>query len=121
MCAQLLDIDTVGIYDSFFELGGHSLLATQFAAQIKDKLYVEVPLRVLFERPTVVELAKYIDSSESGQAAEVADLLDQVSQMSEEDVLALLGEQTESDLSIELVGSAGSAGSAVAGRSTDDE
>ncbi|NNC07214.1 amino acid adenylation domain-containing protein, partial [Corallococcus exiguus] len=61
--AQVLGIARVGVRDSFFELGGHSLLATQVAARVRTRLGQEVPLRTLFEAPTVEALARRISSS----------------------------------------------------------
>src|SRR5262249_16004882 len=58
---ELLKRDRVGIDENFFDLGGHSLLATQLIARVRSTFNVEVPLRALFESPTVKALAKQIE------------------------------------------------------------
>jgi amino acid adenylation domain-containing protein len=55
--AEVLSVDQVGINDNFLDLGGHSLLATQIVARVQDCLDVEVPVRTLFESPTVADMA----------------------------------------------------------------
>ena len=59
---KLLKYEVIGRTDNFFNLGGHSLLATQLIARIRDKFKVELPLRKVFESPTINELATYIDT-----------------------------------------------------------
>ncbi|MDC0671967.1 non-ribosomal peptide synthetase [Nannocystis radixulma] len=58
---DVLGARAVEVHDDFFELGGHSLLATQVVARLRDLVAVPVPLRVLFERRTVAQLAAYLD------------------------------------------------------------
>jgi fengycin family lipopeptide synthetase B len=62
--AVMLRLDKVGIHDNFFDLGGHSLLATQAVSRIRGALRKDIPLRNLFEAPTVSELALLVAKSD---------------------------------------------------------
>ncbi|WP_235941328.1 non-ribosomal peptide synthetase [Paenibacillus puerhi] len=63
---QVLHAETVGVHDHFFDLGGHSLKATVMAGEIHKQLQVKIPLRELFQRPTIRELGEYIEQSLTG-------------------------------------------------------
>jgi amino acid adenylation domain-containing protein len=64
---ELLGVAPVGIHDNFFELGGHSLLATQMVEALRQEFAVEMPLRRLFETPTVATLATAVAQGQAEQ------------------------------------------------------
>jgi len=69
---ELLRLNQVGVHDNFFELGGHSLLATQVISRVRQLFQQEMPLRTLFEAPTIAELAQRIEASRRGGPSETS-------------------------------------------------
>jgi amino acid adenylation domain-containing protein len=80
ICAEILGVEQVGIHDNFFELGGHSLLATRVITRLRETFQVELPLRTLFEAPTVEGLALAITQMqvEDEDAEEMARLIEEI-------------------------------------------
>jgi amino acid adenylation domain-containing protein len=58
--AEVLKVKEIGVHDNFFDLGGHSLLATQVISRVRGGFQVNMPLRTLFEMPTIAELSNAI-------------------------------------------------------------
>jgi amino acid adenylation domain-containing protein len=86
--SQVLRLPRIGIHDNFFDLGGHSLLAVQVVSRIRQTLQVELPVRALFESPTLAELAVNITQSQLTARAddEAMRLLAEVEALSADDV-----------------------------------
>jgi len=80
MLGPLLGLQAIDVNANFFSLGGHSLLGTQLIARLRDAFGVELPLRAVFEAPTVTELAAQIERL----------LLARIESMSEEEATRLL-------------------------------
>jgi len=79
---DVLQVEKVGIHDNFFEIGGHSLRATQVVSRIAGAFEVDLPLRTIFDAPTVAELAEFVE----------AKILEEISQLSEDEARRLVPE-----------------------------
>jgi acyl transferase domain-containing protein len=85
---SLLGIDEVGVEDNFFRLGGHSLLATQLTSRVRDTFQIALPVRSLFEAPTVAAFAKRIAQALAEQLDPA--MLTELEQLSREEAQAIL-------------------------------
>ncbi|HYR11862.1 MAG TPA: amino acid adenylation domain-containing protein, partial [Longimicrobium sp.] len=66
--SEVLAKGGIGVRDNFFAVGGHSLLATQVMARVRDRCRADLPLRALFDNPTVETLARAVDGAARTEA-----------------------------------------------------
>jgi acyl carrier protein len=90
--ADILELDEVGIHDNFLDLGGNSLAATRIVSQVFASFQIQVPLRSLFQSPTVAEMAAVIAEHENNRIAhpELKQILDELESLSEEEARRLI-------------------------------
>jgi acyl carrier protein len=95
--AETLGVERVGMNDNFFDLGGHSLMATQIVTRLKKSFHVDIPLRNLFEAPTVANLALSIAEAQAEEIdnAQLDQMLDELEGLSDEEVEKLLNEEIQ--------------------------
>jgi acyl carrier protein len=83
-----LGIDEVGIYDDFFALGGHSFLVTQVVSRVNNAFRIELPIRALFDAPTVSGIVAAIVESQAEQLDDnvLSQMLAELEALSDEEV-----------------------------------
>ena len=96
---DVLNLEQVCVHESLFDdLGGHSLKATQIVSRIRNELQVAVPLRTVFDHPTVAQLAEAVAVCgwEVGvDVSSIAELLAEVHELSDAEAKVMLAERTE--------------------------
>ena len=93
--AEILEVEQVGIDDNFFLLGGDSLLASRVISRVIHTFRIDVPLRMLFDAPTVAAMASVITQNTSNQATweDVERMLAEVERLSEQQAHSQLSKQ----------------------------
>jgi hypothetical protein len=85
---DILNLDEVGIYENFFKIGGHSILASRLISSLRETFKIELPLRALFEAPTIAALAAAMvkDTEQGIKVQRIAELLLSVADYSDDEV-----------------------------------
>jgi len=93
--ATVLKLNRIGVNNNFFDLGGYSLLAIQIVSQIRELFDIDLPLRVVFEAPTVAEMAAVITEHQGKAFAkeELSRVLDELELMSDEEAQGLVAKE----------------------------
>ena len=89
---DILNIEQIGVTDNFFDLGGHSLAASQVICRVIEAFQLELPVKALFDAPTIVEMAAIVTQYHAKRASDVelAQMLSEVEAMTEEEAQKLL-------------------------------
>jgi amino acid adenylation domain-containing protein len=94
--AEMLSLDQIGIHDKFLDLGGDSLTATRVVSRITKQFQLEIPLRFLFQSPTVAEMAAMITEHQARNLAKsnVEIVLTEVESLADDEAARLPSECT---------------------------
>jgi acyl carrier protein len=95
ICTEILGSRAISIEDNFFALGGHSLLATQVVSRVREVFAVELPLRAIFEQPTVEGLAIAIEELqlEATDDESLARILAEIKDLSDDEAAVVFMEE----------------------------
>ncbi|HJP93408.1 MAG TPA: amino acid adenylation domain-containing protein [Pyrinomonadaceae bacterium] len=86
----LLKMEELSVHDDFFDLGGHSLLATQVVSRVRKTFNKDIPLRSIFDAPTIAKLAGVIESATSADTVDLRMELEAIESLSDEEAERLL-------------------------------
>jgi NAD(P)-dependent dehydrogenase (short-subunit alcohol dehydrogenase family)/acyl carrier protein len=91
---SILGIEDIGVHDHFFEMGGSSLLAVQLISAIRERYQQQLPLRALFDRPTIAGIVEVIREglNRDEDMLEISSLLEEIETLDEEEVQRRLSE-----------------------------
>jgi len=99
--SEVLGLDRVGTNDNFFTLGGDSIRGTQVIGRLQAGTHVELPIVMLFQKPTVAELSEHIAASAGDIASDsLSDLLAELETLSDEEAAQLLADELGNDSNI---------------------
>jgi amino acid adenylation domain-containing protein len=99
---EVLGVEGVGVHDNFFDLGGHSLLATQVVSRVRSAFRTELPLRRLFETPTIQGLALAVTLGSDDLAETPFSAIERASRGSEEALLEKLDQLSDEEVELLL-------------------
>jgi acyl carrier protein len=94
----ILNLKSVGIEDNFFHLGGHSLLASQVMARLTEAFNVDLPVRLLFETPTIAGLAESVARIQREEPRRPVAIPRRLQSRRAQELLARLDELTEEEI-----------------------
>jgi acyl carrier protein len=94
---SLLGVEEFSVHDDFFDLGGHSLLATQVVSRVRKAFDKEIPLRTIFDAPTIAKLAAAIEEAPVAVSADLQLELDAIESLTEEEAERLLRDQSQAN------------------------
>ena len=71
--SEVLGLGQVGVHDNFFDLGGHSLMITRILSRLRESLQIEMPMKSIFEAPTIAEFALLVENAVAEQINSLTD------------------------------------------------
>jgi acyl carrier protein len=91
----VLSVDPVGVHDNFFDLGGHSLAASRVVSRVIQTFALELPVKALFDAPTVAEMAAIVEQNQAKRASDenLAQMLREVEAITEDEARKQLADE----------------------------